>query len=89
MKRPNRNQLGGYSLSEFKTFLKRLGHKVPRNLSSTGYVTRYEDRFFRWRWWSEEGFIIDRSEPLEMFDRWSNSVEQSYSFRTSYKEKGE
>ena len=87
MKKPSRNQLGGYSLSEFKTYLKTLGHKVPRNMSSTGYVTQYEDRLYRWRWLSEEGFMVDRSEPLEMFDRWANSIEQSYPFSSSYKEK--
>ena len=89
MKRPTRDQLGGYSLSEFKVFLKRLGHKVPRNLSHTGYVTQCKDRYFRWRWWGDEGFVVDRSEPSCNFDRWANSVEQTYSFRSSYKTKGE
>ena len=89
MKRPTREQLGGYSLSEFKTMLKRFGHKVPSNMSSTAYVTEYNDRLFRWRWWSKEGFVVDRSEPIEMFDRWANSVEQTYPFESSYKLKGD
>jgi hypothetical protein len=87
MKRPTREQLGGYSLSEFKTLLKRLGHKVPRNLWHTGYVTQCGNHYFRWRWWSDEGFVVDRSKPIEMFDRWANSVEQSYSFKPSQKQR--
>lgn len=89
MKRPNREQLCGYSLSEFKQFLRKQNHKVPRNLASTGYVTLKGDRMFRWRWWSDDGFVVDRSEPLEIFDRWANSTEQTYSFKSSYKGKGE
>ena len=78
--RPNRNQLAGYSLSEFKTLLKRLGHKVPRDLETAGYVTEYNNRLYRWRWWSDEGFVIDRSETLDQFDRWANSVEEVIKF---------
>lgn len=87
--RPTRDQLAGYSLSEFKTFLKQLGHNVPRNLESTGYVTKYDGRCFRWRWWSEVGFEVDRSEPIEDFDRWANSTEQTYFFLSGYKAKDE
>ena len=80
MRPKNRDQLAGYSLSEFKTYLKQLGHKVPRNLATTGYVTEYQNRAYRWRWWSDEGFVVDVSGPLEEFDRWANSVEETYSF---------
>ena len=82
MKRPTRSELGGHSLSEFKTFLKIIGHKVPRNLDHVGYITEYSGRYFRWRWWSDEGFVVDRSKPAEMFDRWANSVEETYSFKS-------
>ena len=80
MRPKNRDQLAGYSLSEFKTYLKQLGHKVPRNLANTGYITAYQNRAYRWRWWSDEGFVVDVSGPLEEFDRWANSVEETYSF---------
>jgi len=80
MRPKNRDQLAGYSLSEFKTYLKQLGHKVPRNLANTGYITVYQNRAYRWRWWSDEGFVVDVSGPLEEFDRWANSVEETYSF---------
>jgi hypothetical protein len=80
MRPKNRDQLAGYSLSEFKTYLKQLGHKVPRNIANTGYVTEYQNRAYRWRWWSDEGFVVDVSGPLEEFDRWANSVEETYSF---------
>jgi len=82
MARPTREQLGGYSLSEFKLFLKRLGHKVPRNLSHTAYVTQCGYHYYRWRWWSEEGFVVDRSVPNWDFDRWANSVEETCSFKS-------
>ena len=80
MRPKNRDQLAGYSLSEFKTYLKQLGHKVPRNIANTGYVTEYQNRAYRWRWWSDEGFVVDVSGPLEEFDRWANSVEETYLF---------
>jgi hypothetical protein len=80
MRPKNRDQLAGYSLSEFKTYLKKLGHKVPRTLANRGYVTEYQNRAYRWRWWSDEGFVVDVSVPLEEFDRWANSVEETYSF---------
>ena len=80
MRRPTRNQLAGYSLSEFKTLLKRLGHKVPRDMDLSGYVTEYNNRLYRWRWWSDEGFVVDVSEPLDQFDRWANSVEEVIKF---------
>lgn len=82
MKRPTREQLGGYSLSEFKTFLKRLGHIVPRNLAHAGYITEQGVYYFRWRWWSDEGFVVDRSVPTWNFDRWGNSVEETCPFKT-------
>jgi hypothetical protein len=80
MKKPKRNQLGGYSVSEFKTLLKLRGHQVPRNLYWSGYVTHYENRAYRWRYWGEDGFVVDISEPLDQFDRWSNSTEQTVGF---------
>ena len=84
--RPNRNQLAGYSLSEFKTLLKRLGHKVPRNLATTGYVTEYNNRLYRWRWWGDVygddtgEFFVDVSCPLSEFDRWANSTDEVIKF---------
>jgi len=82
MKRPTREQLDGYSLSEFKTLLKRLGHRVPRNLTHTAYVTQCGNHYFRWRWWNDEGFVVDRSVPTWDFDRWGNSVDETYSFKS-------
>jgi len=86
MKRPTRKQLNGYSLSELKTMLKRAGHKVPRNLEREAYVTECDGRLFRWRWWAEE-FVVDRSEPIEDFDRWANSVEGSFPVSSLFGEK--
>lgn len=73
MIRPPRDKLLGMSASEFKTMLKRMGHKVPRDFFK-GCISRVGDRRFRWRWWSEEGFLVDVGEPDHLFDRWANSV---------------
>jgi hypothetical protein len=80
MSRPNRTNLAGLSLSELKTLLKLRGHKVDRNLYKSGYVTRYSGRAYRFRYWAEEGFVVDISCPLSEFDRWANSVEKTITF---------
>ena len=85
MTRPKRKELRGFSLSELKTQLKLLGHKVPRNMSSNGYVTEYNNRMYRWRWWDTAGFYIDISEPLEDFDRWANSTKKTIDFSSFHK----
>lgn len=79
MKRPNRTQLLGYSPSEFKTLLKRNGHKVPRNFYKHGACTTVKHgRYWRWRWWADSGFVVDMSCPIAEFDRWSNSLDRQF-----------
>ena len=72
--RPNRIQLEGMSLSEFKTMLKRKGHKVPRNFCKYGCVSKYKNRLYRWRYWANVGFVVDISCLMPEFDRWANSA---------------
>ena len=82
-KRPTRSQLAGMSPSEFKTFLKRLGHKLDRDFFKMGSVSHYRGRAYRFRWWSTENlFPVDISCPLTEFDRWANSVDQTMNFNT-------
>lgn len=78
--KPKRHQLNGMSYSELKSILKHRGHKVPRNMWFAGYVTKYKDRLYRFRWWSEGGFVVDVSCPFDDFDRWANSVDRTISF---------
>ena len=72
--RPTRDQLYDMSPSKFKSMLKQRGYKVPRNFYKVGSVARYKNRFYRFRWWSDE-FFVDKSCVLSEFDRWANSVD--------------
>lgn len=77
--RPKRSQLGGWSASEFKTLLKRLGHQVKRDFYKSGCsISCRGSRLYRWRWWNES-FVVDISEPRSDFDRWANSVDRTVS----------
>lgn len=77
--RPKRSQLGGWSASEFKTLLRRLGHRIDRDFYKSGCsISRRGSRLYRWRWWNES-FVVDISEPRSGFDRWANSVDRSVS----------
>ena len=71
--KPTRAQLNGMSCSEFKTALKRLGYKVPRDFFRRGSIARRGSRRYRFRWWSED-FMCDVSVTSLEFDRWANSV---------------
>lgn len=73
--RPTRTQLNGMSCSEFKTRLKRLGYKIPRNFFKLGSVAKRGGRRYRFRWWSED-FMCDVSCSWLDFDRWANSTEK-------------
>ena len=75
MTRPTKEQLHGFSRSELKSRLKLAGHKVPRDFYKYGCVSRFRHRFYRWRWWGEEGFVLDISCVISEFDRWANSTE--------------
>lgn len=75
MKKPSRDRLFGLSYSEFKTELKKMGHKVPRNLNSNEYVTEHKGRYYRFRHW-EDQFFVDVSCRKSDFDRWANSVDE-------------
>jgi hypothetical protein len=84
--RPTREQLDGLSCSEFKTLLKRRGHKVKRNLFKYEPYTTKGSRQYRWRYWGtvlpkDETFMVDISYPLEFFDRWANSTDYTIKFR--------
>ena len=89
MTRPTREQLHGFSPSEFKAKLKLSGHKVPRDFYKYGCVSRRNSRLFRWRWWSEDGFVLDVSCVLSAFDRWANSTEETFDvMERRYTERG-
>ena len=78
--RPTRDQLFGMSPSQFKTMLKRCEHSVSRDFFKMGSVSYYKGRAYRFRWWSDEGFVVDVSCSLEDFDRWANSVDEVVNF---------
>lgn len=79
--RPSRDQLGGYSCSEFKTLLKKFRFKVGRSLHCQYSILR-KSRAYRFRWWNNDvGFVVDISCPLADFDRWANSTEQIVPFK--------
>jgi len=80
-KRPTRDQLEGMSPSQFKTFLKQRGHKITRDFFKSGSVSYRRGRAYRFRWWSEGGFVVDVSCPLADFDRWANSVDNVVNFQ--------
>lgn len=73
--KPKRSQLLGMSPSRFKTKLKLLGHKVPRDFFKRGSVSEFKGRYWRWRWWSEVP-EVDISCTKSDFDRWANSVDK-------------
>ena len=77
--RPTRQQLCGYSASEFKTLLKLKGFKVPRNFWINSVATK-NNRYYRFRWWSNNELLVDQSCPGPEFDRWANSTEQVLAF---------
>lgn len=68
--RPQRDQLLGFSASEFKTLLKRLGFRVPRDFYKSCVASK-GDRLYRFRWWDSK---LDVSCSRSEFDRWANSV---------------
>lgn len=85
--KPKRHQLHGYSPSEFKTMLRRKGHKVSRNFFKRGCVSEKSGTYFRWRWWNEDGFMVDLSCPKAEFDHWANSTDVSATVLFFIKEK--
>lgn len=77
-KRPKRNQLHGLSPSEFKTILKRRGYKIGRDFFKYGCLARKGSRSYRFRWYSDGEFFVDKSCPRNEFDRWANSVDEVF-----------
>jgi|GEM_PF-5908152 len=82
---PKRKELSGLSRSEFKTLLKRNGHKIDRGFFSSNCISQRKNRLYRWRWWADEGFVVDISCPLNDFDRWGNSTERTVPFEDAFK----
>ena len=91
MTRISRQQLAGYSRSEFKTLLKRLGFKVPRQFFSLACVAEHKGRKYRFRHWgdcytNDPAFVVDVSD--RNFDRWANSTEQILTIEDFFKQFG-
>lgn len=91
VKKPARNQLNGMSASEFKTLLKRQGYDVSRTFYKRGCIAKLGDRLYRFRWWgtligsgdeTDGAFVVDISCPIDDFDRWANSVDDTISIDT-------
>lgn len=83
--KPTRNHTCGVSPSEFKTFLKRNGFKVSRKFFYDGAIAIYNNRFYRFRFFSSELLNVDISCPIEDFDRWANSVDELMTLQDFYK----
>lgn len=85
-KKPTREELEGFSPSELKTFIKQLGHKVPRDFFAKSSISKYKNRYYRWRWWgspysNDSTFVVDISCLQSNFDRWANSAEDCVNFK--------
>ena len=64
--------------SALKTLLKRNGFKVPRNFYGRGCcIAKRNNRLWRFRFWS--GDFVDVSCPINDFDRWANSTDETRS----------
>jgi hypothetical protein len=79
-KRPKRDQLHGLSPSELKTLLRRRGYDIGRDFFKYGCQARYRGRSYRFRWYSDGEFFVDKSCVLSDFDRWANSVDEVITF---------
>ena len=79
-KRPKRDQLHGLSPSELKTLLRRRGYKVGRDFFRYGCLARKNGRTYRFRWYSDGEFFVDKSCIRSEFDRWANSVDEVFTF---------
>jgi len=74
--RPTRTQLG-MGRAAFKTLLEKRGYKFRREFFGKGCSIAYRNgRRYRFRWWNEDGFVVDISCVEAAFDRWANSVDQ-------------
>ncbi len=77
--KPSREQLAGFSASEFKTLLKQRGYKIARDFFKNSAIANFRGRAYRFRYWGtpstgDGDFVVDISCPLSEFDRWANSV---------------
>lgn len=75
------NKVFKVSCSKFKTTLKRMGFKVPRDFFGwrTCCTIKHKSKLYRFRFTST-GIKVDISCPLEDFDRWANSGEATIDF---------
>jgi hypothetical protein len=78
--KPKRHQLHGLSPSEFKSILKRRGYTFKRDFMKYGCVAKYKNRLYRFRWYSDGEFFVDKSCIMSEFDRWANSVDEVKTF---------
>ena len=85
--RPKRADLCGLSPSEFKTKLRRAGHKIPRNFFANSCISKKGANVYRWRWWMPAEPVVDIANAND-FDRWANSVLEVVSFKEILDKKG-
>lgn len=88
--KPSRDRLWGMSPSQFKTLLKRKGFAVPRDFFKMGAMAQKGNRLYRFRYWAWPDFFVDISCPLNEFDRWANSVDETmqlYNFLELFSER--
>jgi hypothetical protein len=86
MNKTHLNLQQGLSQRQLKALLKYHHYKVPRDWHRRDYVAQKGNRLYRFRWWTQEGFLVDVSEPLLSFDRWANSTYQTLSWRDFQKQ---
>ena len=77
VQKPSRDRLWGMSPSQFKTMLKRKGFTVSRDFFKMGAMAKKGNRLYRFRYWAWPDFFVDISCPLNEFDRWANSVDET------------
>ena len=82
--RPNRDQLNGFSCSEFKTWLKRLGHEVPRNFFGVGgCMSKFNNRYYYFSWEFSE-FKVYISKDIDEIDFFDHLLRNPIPFKQFY-----
>ena len=85
--RPKRNQLNGFSCSEFKNWLKRLGHKVPRDFFGMGGCMSYFNHRYYYFSWELSEFNVYVTKDVSEIDFWhylDESIKNPIPFKQFY-----
>ena len=85
--RPKRDQLNGFSCSEFKTRLKRLGHEVPRNFFGMGgCMSKFKNQYyyFSWEFFEFKVYISKDIDEIDFWEAFDHSLRNPIPFKQFY-----